>query len=240
MQINVEFDLSLLDKARARYEKNLAYSVAQALNDTALDAQKRIRESLRVKFHLRKQDFMYRSIKMFAFANVGADRPYAELGVDNKPRLLLSLLQTGGTRPAFKGQSVAVPITGGAARPGISDSVTPGFTFQALNFTRGPILASGRKELAARRAKGIRKRKLAGKYYVWQGAQRTFILQHTQRLPYGGVFQRTGPKRDDVRLIYAFRKNVQLRKMFDFIEIAQTTALTFKDNFVRRFYRLGK
>src|SRR5579859_1164330 len=218
MQINVAFDLSLLDKTQKRYEKNLAYSVAQALNDTALDAQKRIRESMRARFHLRRQDFMFRAIKMFAFAKVGAGRPYAELGIDNKPRLLLALFQTGGERKPFKGSSVAVPITGGAARPGVDDSVRPEFTFQSLNFTKGPITKEGKQVLAARKAAHVRKRKLGGQYYVWQGAQRTFILPHTARAPNGGVFQRVGPKKDDLRLIYSFRRNVQVRKMLDFVE----------------------
>jgi hypothetical protein len=239
MQINVAFDLSLLDKTRQRYEKNLAYSVAQALNDTALDAQKRIRESMAAKFHLRKQDFMFRAIKMFAFAKVGADRPYAELGIDNKPRLLLALFQSGGERKPFKGQSVAVPITGNAARPGISDSVTPAFTFQALGFVRGPVTQAGKEVLAARRAKHIRKRKLGGQYYVWQGAQRTFILPHSRSAPYGGVFQRIGPKKDDLRLIYSFRKNVQVRKMLDFVENSRASYdAVFQDAFVKRFFRL--
>lgn len=242
MQINVNFDVSLLDRARERYEKNLAYSAAQALNDTALEAQKRIRESLSVKFRLRKRDFMFRAIKMFAFANVGAARPYAELGIDDsKPRSFLNLFETGGQRLPYKGQSVAVPITGNAARPSIGDSISPAFTFQALRFTRGPITHAGRQVLAARRAKGIRKRKLGGQYYVWQGANRTFILSHTARLPYGGVFQRVGPKRDDIRLIYSFRKNIQIRQTLEFVRTAASAYdQTFKAAFVRRFYHLGR
>lgn len=240
MQISCTFDLSLLNRTAGNFERNLAYSTAQAINDTALEAQKRIRAGLRRTFHVRRGDFLDRSIKIFAFANARANRPFAELGIDNKPRLMLSLYETGGVRQPFKGRSVAVPITGQAARPGIGDSVNPSFTFQALNFTRGPVTHAGRAILDARKAKKIRKRKLGGQYYVWRGNQRTFILQHTARAPYGGVFQRVGPGRDDIRLLYSFRKDVQIRKALDFIETTQAThEQLFRDRFVARFYRLG-
>jgi hypothetical protein len=236
LRLDVSFDTSILDAERQRYEKNLAYSVAQALNDTALEAQKRIRAHLREVFVIRKPDFMDRSIKMFAFANVKADRPYAELGVDQKSRLLLSMLEVGGTRPAFKGRSTAVPITGGAARPGIADSVLAGYQFNALNFVqRGtvpPQTTGGGFSGKRRRAKGAKS---------WKGNQRTFILDHTRKLPYGGVFQRTGPKRADIRLVYVFRRNVQLRATLGFIALAAASFnQTFRDAFVRRFYRLRR
>jgi len=240
MRIDVNFDLSLLDREAKRYEKNLAFSTAQAINDAALEAQRRIRESLKRNFHLRKTDFMFRAVKIFAFANVGANRPFAELGIDNKPRLMLSLYETGGARLPFKGASVAVPITGSAARPSMDAPVSDAFKFQSLNFRRAGPTAAGRAVLAARRAKHIHKRKLSGSYYYWQGDNRTFILSHTARSPFGGVFQRTGPKRDDIRLIYSFRRGVEIRKALDFIETSRETYQeVFADAFVRRFYRLN-
>jgi hypothetical protein len=239
MNINVNFDLSLLDHEAKRYEKNLAFSVAKAINAAAEEAQKRIRASLLTAFHVRKRDFLFRSIKIFAFANVGADRPFAELGIDNKHHLILSLFESGGERQPFKGQSVAVPVTGEAARPSITSSVNAAFTFQALHFKRGPITHAGREILAKRRAKKITKSKIGGQYYVWQGAQRTFILPHTARAPLGGVFQRIGPKRDNIRMIYSFRRNVILKKALAFIETSQKVYEdVFKDEFVRRFYHL--
>jgi len=240
MQINVTLDTSALDKLAKRYDKNLAYSTAQALNATVLEAQKRIRAHMRQVFHVRRADFIDRSIKVFAFASVGQDRVYAEIGIDQKPRLLLSVYETGGQRVPFKGKSMAVPLTGGVARPSASASVNPSYTFQALHFQRGPITQQGRRILAARSAKGIRKQKLAGHYYVWKGANRTFILPATKRAPYGGVFQRVGPGRDDLRLIYSFRRAMQLRKVLEFVDITQQAYNdVFREVFFQKFYRLA-
>lgn len=239
MRINCTVDTSLLDARAARYGKNLAYSTAQALNDTAKAAQSAIRSGLRLHFHVRQGAFLDRTIKIFAFANVTALRPFAELGVDNKPRLLLSLFEEGGARLPFIGKSVAVPITGQAARPSIADPVRPDLTFQALHFKRGAITAAGRAVLAARKAAKNRKRKLAGGYLTWQGAQRTFILPHTRRAPLGGVFMRVGPKRDDIRLIYSFKSNVRLKAALDFVRTSERTFdAIFREAFYRRFYRL--
>jgi ribosomal protein L34 len=239
MQINVDFDTSVLDKTAKRYEKNLAYSVAQSINAAALEAQKRVRAHLREVFHIRRGDFIDRTVKVFAFASVGKDRIYAEIGIDNKPRLILSMFETGGTRLPFKGKGQAVPVTGQVARPNAAASVNPAYTFQALNFKRGPVTAHGRRVLSARRAKGINKRKLSGQYYVWQGANRTFILQATRRAPFGGVFQRVGPRRDDIRLIYSFKRTVALRKALAFVETSREAyERVFKDTFVQKFFRL--
>jgi hypothetical protein len=240
VRIDLRVDTSLLDKNAKRYAKNLAYSTAQALNDTAKEAQRRIREHLRVVFHVRKAQFLDRSIKIFAFANVQASRPYAEIGVDNKPRFLLSLFEEGGARLPFVGRNVAVPVIGQAARPSVDDSVRPDLTFQALNFRKGPVTQAGRAVLAARKAVKNRKRKLAGSYYVWQGQQRTFILAASRRAPLGGVFQRTGPKRDDIRLIYSFRSSVRVSAALEFVQTSQVAFdEIFREAFFRRFYRLA-
>lgn len=231
------FDTSGLDKTLARYQKNLAYSTAQALRASALEAQRRIRDSLRLHFHIRQAAFMDRSIKIFAFPSVGQNRPFAEIGIDNKSRLLLSIFEQGGARTAFKGHNVAIPVLG-QARPGVDAPVRADLTFQALNFTRGPVTHAGKSVLAARRAKGIRKRKLGGQYYVWQGAQRTFILPHTARAPLGGVFQRVGPRREDVKMIYSFKQSVQLKAVLGFVDTCERAFDdTFRDAFYRAFYR---
>lgn len=245
MQINCRVDTSLLDKNAKRYAKNLAFSTAQALNDAAKDAQRQIRANLRERFHIRNAVFMDRTIKIFAFANVQASRPFAEIGVDNsKKNLILSLFEDGGARLPFIGRNVAIPITGQAARPSVSDSVRPDLTFQALNFRRGPIVKThaGVNAWASQRAarkRGI-KGKIANEYFVWQGDQRTFILFNTKRAPLGGVFQRVGPKRDDIRLIYSFKANVRLRAALDFVSTTDTAFnRTFSEAFYRRFFRLG-
>jgi hypothetical protein len=242
MKIDINVDTSILDKNAKRYVKNLAFSTAQAINDVAKEAQSRIRNGMRVNFHIRKPQFMDRSIKIFAFANARSNRPYAEIGVDNKPRLLLSLFEEGGARLPFIGKNVAVPITGQAAKPSESDGVRPDMYFRALNFRKSKTTATkaGKAVLAARRASGNRKRKLGGEYLIWRGDKRTFILPQTKRAPLGGVFQRVGPGKDDIRLIYSFKSNVRLRAALNFVGTTETTfSDLFQEAFYRRFYRLN-
>jgi hypothetical protein len=245
MKIDIKVDTSLLDKNAKRYAKNLAYSTAQALNDAAKEAQREIRNNLKERFHIRNEQFMNRTIKIMAFANVTANRPYAEIGVDNtKKNLILSLFEDGGARLPFVGKNVAIPVTGQAARPSVSDSVRADMTFQALNFTKGPIVKTHRGIDAWARQKIARKRgirgRLASEYFVWQGANRTFILFNTRRAPLGGVFQRVGPKRDDIRLIYSFKANVRLRAALNFVQTTeQAFNTTFTEAFYRRFHRLA-
>ena len=238
-QLNVKFDTSVLDRTAERYTKNLSYITAQALNDVARSAQQKIRDGLRRTMHIRRASFIDRSVKIFAFASVQSDRPWAELGIDNKPRLLLSLFETGGLRAPFVGRNVAIPVTGRPARLSPSASVRADLTFQQLAFRRGAVTAAGRSALRERRRAGNKSRKLSGDYYFWQGAQRTFILINTARLPYGGVFQRTGPKRTDLVLLYAFKPTVRVAAALNFIS---TTTATFNeqygDAFVRRFFRI--
>jgi hypothetical protein len=242
MQVNIKVDTSLLDKNAKRYAKNLAFSTAQALNDTAKVAQSRIRANVHTRFHVRKAQFVDRSIKIFAFANAGANRPYAEIGVDNKPRFILSLFEEGGARLPFVGKNVAVPITGQAARPSLDSNVRADLQFQSLNFRKSKttVTARGREVLKARRASGNRKRKLSGDYLIWRGNQRTFILPQTRRAPLGGVFQRVGPGKDDIRLIYSFKSNVRLKAALDFVSTSeQAFSDVFQESFYRRFYRLN-
>jgi len=242
VRIDVKFDLSGLDKSVPRYQKNLAYSSAQALRAVGLEAQKRIREHMRIVFHVRKSDFMDRSIKIFAFPSVGANRPFVEIGIDKKTRFLLSLFESGSSRTAFRGKNVAIPRTG-FARPSATSSVRADLTFQALNFQRGPIKKTGAAinawaSQAAARKRGI-KGKLANEYFVWQGNARTFILPKTKRAALGGVFQRVGPKREDIRMIYSFKQAVQLRAVLEFIKTAEGAYdAVFRDAFYKAFYRL--
>jgi hypothetical protein len=239
VQVNVSVDTSGLDRLASRYTKNLAYSTAQAINDVARTSQERIRAGLRRTMHVRKAAFIDRSVKIFVFANVQAVRPYAELGIDNKTRLLLSLFEKGAMRTAFVGRDVAVPITGRPARLSPTASVRADLTFQQLAFHKGRVTEAGRAVLKERRRAGDRSRKLTGGYYFWQGAQRTFILTGTARLPYGGVFQRIGPKRGDIVLLYAFKPSVRIAAALNFVNTTQATFNgEFQYAFQRRFYRL--
>lgn len=164
MKINVTIDSTNLKARTLKEQKNLAYSASQALNATAKEIQQATRIHMDRTFYLRKSGFMYRMVKIFRFSNAKQGIPYAEVGIDHKPRLLLSMFEGGGRREPFKGKRVAVPITGGAARPGKQSIITEELTFRKMRFKKH--------------------RTKEGKVQ-WKGQSRTFLI------PEVGVFQRT-------------------------------------------------
>jgi len=206
VRIDVKIDTSNLKTRTLREQKRVAYSMSQALNDTALQIQTAQRVNLDKKFTVRKAGFMYRLIKI-KFASVPKDLPVAEVYVDNtKQRVLLGLFEDGGEREPAVGQNVAVPITGEAARPSFGQLVQDVFTFQKLKF----------------------KRKRGGSGNVLQGQQNTFLV------PGVGVFMRTAKKVTE--LIYTFRRPMKMAKKLGFVDIArQVFAEKFQGNFTNRY-----
>lgn len=243
MQINLKIDTDRFDKSARNYARNLAYSTAQAINDTAIDAQKAIREHMVRTFHIRSastRNFLFRSVKIFEFANVRASRPYALIGVDNKSRLLLSLFEEGGDRTAFVGRRVAVPHTGqGGARSTLDSKINRNLLISSLNMHRGPTVP--RKRLSTN-PRNVRRRKgPSSSYTFWQGNDGTFMLEHSKREPYGAIFRREAPGKADgaIGLLYALKPSVRVRAVLDFV---RTVGTTFDDRFAlhldRRFFHL--
>src|SRR3972149_4045742 len=193
MRIQARFDSSALKTRTARETKRLAFNTAQALNTTAKETQLEERANLDRKFTIRRSAFMYRLIKIFQFANARQGRPFVLLGVDrSKKRVLLPFFQPGAERPAAVGRSVAVPLTGGPARPRFRDPVAKRFRFTALH---------------------LRKRKsIAGASSQFRGKEGTFVMRGI------GVFQRIG---EQVRAVYLFVRRPQLDKRLDFFGVAR-------------------
>lgn len=244
MDINVNVDTSILDKHMKGYEKNLAYSTAQALNDSAKAIQGKMRDQLRVKFKIRKNDFMMRRIKIMEWASVAKDKPYAVVGVDMKSRLLLPMFEEGGAKRAFIGKHVGVPITGQAARQSFEQPVSKEFTFKGLGFKRKTRHDIGVEAWTNRPHSSKPKKRKPGKHAsdsLWVGRERTFILGSTKRAPQGGVFQRVGTGKDDIRMVYTFKSTVPIRQGLDFTKTAREVYdNTFREAFYRRFLHLNR
>lgn len=217
MKIDAAMDITALKSRMPREAKKLATAVARALNRTTLDIQTAERVQIDQNFTVRKAGFIYRLIKITAFASANQGRPYAEIGIDaSKARVLLPLFtEDGAEKDPEIGKNVAIPLTGEAARPSFGSLVPQQLTFQALNFKRVSLSEQGR-QLTALRKRGLAQvaRKLPSNAYIWEGQQRTFII------PDVGVFQRVGPGKADVKMIYAFKPKVMLPKKFDFVGVA--------------------
>jgi len=240
--VRVSVDTTQLLLRLRNGERRLAYAVAGALNATARDIQAAEHENVRRKFIVRNERFLFGSPgrpggaagRISPFANAKQGRPFVEVSVSastmgGSRRLLLGIFEEGGERKPFTpgAQSVAVPLEGRPARPSIRRGVPPQYTFQGLRFR---AFHRGRR-MPVKRASGS-EATLFGEYgrrgdvqrdsgIQWKGAERTFILTHTKREEFGGVFQRIGPKRGDIREIYAFRRGIQLPSRLGFIAIAR-------------------
>lgn len=136
MKINVKFDTRGLKARTEREAKRLAFNTAQALNETIKEIQVAERINLERKFTLRRPTFMHRLIKIFHFASARKGKPFAEVGIDEKRRVLLSQFEKGGIKKPVKGATVAVPITGEAARPRFAEPVPERFAFRRLRLRR--------------------------------------------------------------------------------------------------------
>jgi len=196
--------------------KNLAYSVQQALNDTVKEIQVQERVGIdRAGFHLRKTQFIYNLIKIFQFAKAKDAIPYAEIGIDTaKAGVLLSMFEAGGTKEPTRGENVAVPLTGEAARPTAMAIVPTNLRFPALKFVRQDKIFVGR--------------------------QNTYLIPGVGIFQYDAAFSYIGKggRVYHSRLIYAFEKSVPIKRKLRFAAIAQETFdRVFRVKFTERFSR---
>lgn len=214
MRIAVQFDTSSLKARTQREQRRLAFNTAQALNETAKKIQTAERVNLDRKLTIRKAGFMYRLIKITAFASARAARPFAEIAIDPTKNVLLGKLERGGVKQPTKGGSVAVPVTGGPVRPSFQQQAAPALWFRKLRFRRH-VTQTGKAQ--------------------YKGLLRTFII------PGVGVFQRGARAKTVGRkvfvgrgghrlrnktlatLLYSFQKGPRLKAMLGFIDIATRT-----------------
>jgi hypothetical protein len=223
MKIDFNFDAKEMERRFGLTEKNLAYAAVNAINRTALQVQKQAQDNVKARFVLRQPQFVLRQAAVIKpFASVGQGRPYAEVAVGQKPRLLLSDFEQGGQRDPFVGKNVAVPITGSPARPGFSDQVPGNLRITALGLqpTLNAAQRQQRRSIKGGTAKETRSLRAnftaaAGAGQVWKGRERTYMI------PYIGVFQRTGPKKADTVLLYKFMPHPQLKPKLGFLAMAK-------------------
>ncbi len=201
-------------------QRQIAFAAVNAINETAKLIQLTQRERVDDIFELRTpktEQFIKRASAVIKpFANVKDARPYAEISVGSAPRLFLSVFEQGGEREPVKGKRfVAVPVTGGPARRNFASPVAQTLYLRKLN---------------------IRARKTKSGAIQYKGRDRTFILKRTAKAFYGGVYQRVGPEREDVRLVYSFKQKPRLRAMLGFARTADEVAKRWLDrNFREQF-----
>ncbi len=197
MRIDLRIDNTALVLRLQNGQRRLAYAVVNAINNTAKRVQDVERRRVEEEFTVRKKDFIRReAAKIKPFASVKQGRPYAEIAVGQKPRLLLSAFERGAVRKPFtpSARRVAEPVVGGPARPRFAGSVTPELRVGRLRFDR---TKTGRRRAAVTRTK-------------------------TYLVPRVGIFQRLGPAA--TRAVYLFTKGKKLAPRLRFVETAEKEA----------------
>lgn len=212
MRIRVDVNVEQALQAVGRAARQIPYAAKDALNATALQIQEAERAEMNRLFTIRKAGFMSRRVKMFKWARVFG--LVAEIGIDTAvqgSRLLLSVFEKGGRKDPAQGSHVAIPITGGKARPVFRRSVPAAYRMDRL----------GLHSVLSRK----------GSRAAVRGDRRTFILP-TKRGEYA-LFQREG--RNEVGLLYLFRSSVALRKRLSFVKVAVALAEWSFPRFFNRY-----
>jgi hypothetical protein len=211
MKIDIKFDTRQLATTSLREQKRLAYNTAQSINNTGKVAQQKIRDHITQVMRLRsstKRDrkFILEQIKL-SFASVKKGQVYCELYIAPKARLLLGAFETGEDREGFVGKNVAIPNPELARVGGqFSGGIRKDQTFKALKLK--PVRVTPRTKTDTEQFKG---------------ANRSFGLKSTSKHPLGGVYERVGPGRDDIRLVYSFHQSFKLHEILHFVDIAAAT-----------------
>jgi hypothetical protein len=206
--IKFDIDIAGLTASLAAEEKRLAYAVATAMNRTALEIQREERAQLDRSFTIRKNEFMYRLVKITAFAKVfksiGPQQPvFAEIALDNtKARVLLVEFVEGGYKEPASGKSVGVPITGSAARPAFTDPVSAAYQLSRIQLTQR-VLKDGTTQLVSAQDGGI--------FSLPREAHGTIPR---------GLFQKVG---DMVMALYLYVDRPKLKQSYDFFGVAIDT-----------------
>jgi len=194
MRIDLQIDSAPLVLRLQNGQRRLAYAVVNAINNTAKRIQAVERRRVEEEFTIRKKEFIRRQAAVIKpFANVKQGRPYAEIGVGQKPRLFLSAFERGAERKPFTqgARRVAEPVVGGPARPRFTQPVSPELRIRKLRFDR---TKTGRRRAGVTRTK-------------------------TYLVPEVGIFQRVGPAA--TRLVYAFTRGKKLEPRLRFVATAK-------------------
>ena len=195
VKINLNMDVARLITRFERMEKPLVFAAVNTINGTARDIQEAEKDEIKRDVTIRRPAFTLREIAIIKpFANVKQGRLFAEVSVGRKKRSLLAQLVDGGVKE-HKGKNVAIPVTGGAARP----------TFQTAQ--EFPPLVQQLRFKKPRRKRGGK----PGAKVILQGPDGTFLI------PGVAIRKREG---DHIQTLIVYKPVVRIPKTVRWREIA--------------------
>lgn len=248
MRIDLRIDPSALNVRVRNIHKRIAFGAVNAVNAAAKDVQAAQFENVRARFTVRQPRFLFgtperpggAAARIRPFASVRAGRPFAEISVSGpegrggvRRRTLLPGFEEGAPRGPFTpgADRVAVPVTGGAARPSIEDAIRQEFTFAGMRlraYRAGRVVTRPRRgnRRVAQSLFGTEGRvedptgRRAGSNVQFKGQHGTFIVRPDSSLTFtgGGIFRRVG---EDVEPVYVFVRPFRLDKRLGFRALAR-------------------
>lgn len=230
MLITTRIDLSRALALTDLLLKKVPYATNNALTRTAKELVDVERGELKGEFQIRKP-FVLSRVRITKYSR--ASDLWTRVAIDSNVQggaLLLAMFEEGGEKTPELGPELAVPLTGGAARPSFAQTVRPSLLYKALNMHQ--VTTS------------------AGKIQ-YKGDRRTFVIAGV------GIFQRTVTKKRSARakratvlhgaalrettsvaLIYSFEKSVPLRARMHFVRTAREfVAKRFEEIWREEFVR---
>jgi hypothetical protein len=134
MKISVDVDAEAVVKLTAAVLRQLPYAANNAITRTAKEAVEAGQREVTADLQMRKR-FILNRIRILQYSKV--NNLTAIVGIDTKVQgapLILGFLEEGGTKEPLRGPYLAIPITGGAARPTFADPVTTSLRYTNLRF----------------------------------------------------------------------------------------------------------
>ena len=208
MRVDLNVDDTVLLERLDNPEKRIVFAVVNGINDTLKTGQRAVQLHVQDEFTIRQPFVLRQAAIIKPFANVKQGRPYGEIAVGQRRRLLLAGFEGGELRTPFKGrESVAVPVE---ARPSPQARIPEELFVQRLGIRKV-------------RAKGKHK---AGAGVAFEGKQGTYLI------PRKGIFQRLGSGLS--RVLYVLARPFRLEKKLEFVDTVVAVARrVFPDNLRR-------
>lgn len=203
------------------FRDQIPFAAVGAINDTAFAARDEIRTGIRERFTIRRQ-WVVQGIQVPRGGKATKRRPVAIVEVEHRRRFLVKF-EEGGVKTGTQLEPIAIPTE--HIRP--TQQAIPPRRLYPKNLGLAPRrdISGGTINPRIRVTRGGFRR-LVGKY-------RTFVLDPSEMTASTwGIFQRTGPRRQDIRLIWAYRRQIPIPAILEFV---QTATRVVKERFEKFF-----
>jgi hypothetical protein len=181
--------------------EQLPYVLSSSVNQMAKLAQEAVRQHVKSDFVLRKASFVLNTVKITHFSDKRDADIYAEIRIQNpegdKRDPVLARFEDGTQKTSFD-PTMPLAIPTPAIRPAFADLVPLALYPKNLRIVE-------RRDVVGTMPAKVHVTK-AGVTQI-KGKLRTFVLDPKEHfgVQRWGVFQRTGPGRHDVRMIWLFK-----------------------------------